>query len=160
MEGREYMEFLEAPPSSTFFVILLALLISLATTLLNRKFVNRRLLAEWRKEMAEWRAESELARKTGDKKLMAKLKKQEVKIMQMGAKVSAQQTKASLITFIPLLVVWWALLPFLHKPAAFIPLLGTRFEVPFFLWYIICNFFFNFALSKIFGVGIGIGAEA
>lgn len=153
------IEFFEAPPYSTFFAIFLAFSISLATTLLNRKFIDRRLLAEWRKEIAEWKAESEKARKTGDKKLMAKLKKQEAKMMKITAKVSEQQLKASMVTFVPLLVIWWVLLPLLRKPAAFIPLLGAKFIMPFFIWYMICHFFFNFIISKIFGVEMGIKTE-
>lgn len=144
-------------PYSTFFIMFLAFASSLVTTLLNRKFVDRRLLAEWQDEIARWNAERELARKTGDKKLMAKVKKQELRIMQMRAKISSQQMKTSLLTFVPFLVIWWVLILFYeNRPVAFIPLWGSV-GLPFFFWYVICQFFFNFLLSKIFNVEMGYG---
>lgn len=140
----------ENPPYLTLFVILISLLISLVSTLVNRKLVDRRLLDEFWREFSDWRTKVEEAKKTGDKKLLAKLEKDRVRIMQMRAKVSAQQMKVMLITFIPFLIVWWLLIPYLNKTAAFIPLLGTRVEVPFFAWYIVCSLFFHFLFSKIF----------
>jgi len=142
-------------PYSTFFIMFLAFVSSLVTTLLNRKFIDRRLLAEWQSEIAKWNAEKELAKKTGDKKLMAKVKKQEVRIMQMRAKISGQQTKTTLITFIPFMLMWWLLLSFYgDTPVASMPIWGVL-NLPFFIWYIICQFFFNFLLSKIFNVEMG-----
>ncbi|MCX8170466.1 MAG: EMC3/TMCO1 family protein [Candidatus Bathyarchaeota archaeon] len=149
-----------SPPYSTFFIMLIAFISSTATALINRKFIDRNLLAEWRREISAWNAERELAKKTGDKKLMAKIKKQEVRVMQIRAKISAQQTKVWLITFIPLLIVWWLLISFYGtKPVAFIPLLGERVEIPFFFWYIICQFFFNFLISKLLNIEMGFGTR-
>jgi len=147
-------------PYSTIFITFLAFATSLLTTLLNRKFIDRKLLAEWQREIAEWNARRELAKKTGDKKLMAKVRKQEIRIMQIRAKISGQQMKTTLITFIPFLAMWWILIGFYgNTPVAFIPLLWGRTGIPFFFWYVICQFFFNFLLSKIFKVDMGIGAR-
>lgn len=139
----------ENPPYLTFFVVLIAFILSFVTAVFNRKIIDRQLLAEFQKEIAEWRAQMEIAKKTGDKKLMAKLKKQEVRIMQMRAKVSSQQLKVILITFVPFMVIWWLLIPYLHKAAAFIPLFGAKTNIPFFLWYVVCSFFFHIIFSKI-----------
>jgi len=149
-------------PYSTFFIMFLAFISSLITTLLNRRFIDRRLLAEWQSEIAKWNAERELAKKTGDKKLMARVKKQELRIMQMRAKISGQQTKTMLITFIPFMLIWWFLLSFYGNiPVAFMPIWGSDIlSLPFFIWYIICQFFFNFLLSKIFGVEMGYGVRS
>jgi len=152
-------ELLGVLPYSTIFITFISFISSLVTTLLNRKFIDRRLLAEWQKEIAEWNAKRELAKKTGDKKLMAKVKKQEIRIMQIRAKISGQQTKTTLVTFIPFLIMWWILIGFYgNNPVAFIPLLWERTGIPFFFWYVICQFFFNFLLSKIFNVNMGMGA--
>lgn len=145
------------PPYSTFFIMLLAFVSSTATTLINRKFIDKRIL-ELQREVAMWEAERELAKKTGDKKLMAKVKKQEVRIMQIKAKISMQQTKAFLVTFFPFLLLWWLLILFYgNHPVAYIPLFGEKVAIPFFFWYLICQFFFNFTLSKIFNVQMGLG---
>ncbi len=141
---------LEGPPYLTFFAVLIALLTSLVSTLANRKLIDRRLLDEFWKEVSEWQTKMEQARRTGDKKLLAKLEKDKLRIMQMRAKVSSQQLKVMSVTFIPFLVVWWLLIPYFYKTAAFIPLIGTKIDVPFFVWYIICSLFFHFLLSKIF----------
>ncbi|MBS7625263.1 MAG: EMC3/TMCO1 family protein [Candidatus Bathyarchaeia archaeon] len=146
-------------PNSTFFIMFIAFVSSLITTLLNRKFVDRRLLAEWQDEIAKWSAERELAKKTGDKKLMAKVKKQELRIMQIRSKISSQQMKTSLITFIPFLLIWWILISFYgNVPVALLPVWG-ELGLPFFIWYIICQFFFSYLLSKIFNVEMGYGVR-
>lgn len=141
---------LESPPYLTFFAALIAFLLTLTSTLTNRRFIDRQLLAEFQKEFSEWRVKMEQAKKTGDKKLMAKLKKDEVRIMQMRAKVSSQQLKVMLITFVPFMAIWWVLIPYFYKPAAFMPLFGAKIDIPFSIWYIICFFFFHLILSKIF----------
>lgn len=151
------LELLEAVPYSTFFAIFLASAQAFATTLLNSRIVDRRLLAELRRELAEWSAEMELAKKSGDKKLMAKLKKHEVRIMQIRNKISSQQMKVMVITVIPIMLIWWMLTPILAKPSAYISLFGARTEIPFFFWFLICSFFFNFIFSKIFNVEMGMG---
>ncbi|MEM2027238.1 MAG: EMC3/TMCO1 family protein [Candidatus Bathyarchaeia archaeon] len=149
-----------SPPLSTFFIMFIAFVSSLMTALINRKFIDRRMLAEWQREISVWNAERELAKKTGDKKLMAKVKKQEVKIMQIRARISAQQMKVWLITFIPFLIIWWLLIFFYgSRPVAFIPLLGEKIDIPFFFWYIICQFFFNFLISRVLNVEMGFGTR-
>ncbi|MBS7649632.1 DUF106 domain-containing protein [Candidatus Bathyarchaeota archaeon] len=154
------LDILGVHPYSTFFIAFIAFIASLVTTLLNRKFVDRQLLNELQKEVAAWNAERELAKKTGDKKLMAKVKKQEIRITQLRAKVSKQQTISSLIMFASFTIMWWLLMLFYgSKPVAFIPLLWNRVEIPFFFWYVICQFFFNFMLSKIFNVEMGMRAR-
>ena len=153
-------EFLKIIPYSTIFITLLAFLVSLITTLLNRKFIDRRLFAKWQKEIQEWNAEKELAEKTGDKKLLAKVRKREIQIMQIRAKMSKQQTKVMVITFIPLLLMWWVLTSFYgFTPVAYMPLLGEPIEINFVYWYLICSFFFNFLLSRIFNVEMGFGTR-
>ncbi|MEM1515043.1 MAG: EMC3/TMCO1 family protein [Candidatus Bathyarchaeia archaeon] len=144
------MPILENPPYLTFLVILIALLLSLMSTLSNRKLIDRKLLAEFQKEFSEWRAKMEQAKKTGDKKIIAKLKKDEIRIMRMRAKVSSQQLRIMLITFVPFMVIWWILIPYLYRPAAYMPLLGTTIPIPFYIWYIICSTFFYFIFSRIF----------
>lgn len=141
---------LEGPPYITFFVILISFILSFVSVLANNKIIDRRLVANFQREYVEWRTKLEYAKKTGDKKLMAKLEKERIRIDQMRAKVFSQQLKVMLLTFIPFFVVWWLLIPYFYKPAASIPLLGSKVDIPFIVWYAICFMFFHFALSKIF----------
>ena len=147
-------------PSSTFFTLALALAISLTTTLLNRKFVDREQVAASKLELDRWNAERKLAAKTGDKKLLAKVKKQQPRMLQMQSKMFSQQMKTSLITFIPLIIMWQFLMGFFQAfPVAHLPgiYVGESIYLTFFYWYLICSFFVQTLLSKIFGTGMGMG---
>jgi len=154
-------DFLGILPYSTLFTFGLAFLISLFTTLLNRKFIDKEKFAKWREEINRWNADKNLAKRTADKRLMAKVKKQEPRILQMQSKMSFQQMKVFLITFIPLLIVWQVLIGFFANkpPVAYIPLLPENgpYGLPFFIWYLISNFFANTLLSRVFGVEMGMG---
>jgi len=153
------IDFLLGYPCSTFFTLGLAALISLVTTLLNRKFIDSKQLAVWRQEIGRWNAEKDRAKRTGDKKLQAKVKRQEPRILQIQSKTFSQQMKTSLITFIPMLVLWQILIQFYGTNAvAFIPGFGgEEYELPFFMWYLVCMFFVNAISSHITGVGMGMG---
>jgi len=158
-------EWLLNSPSSTFFTLALALAISLTTTLLNRKFIDREQMAVWKRELDKWNAERNLARKTGDKKLLAKVKKQEPRILQIQSKMFSQQMKTSLVTFIPLIIIWQVLIGFFQTiPVARLPGIytGQTIDLPFFWWYMICSFFTGTLLSRIFGTGMpmGMGMES
>ncbi len=149
------------PPNSTFFTVGLAFLISLTTTMLNRKFINKEQRAKWQKEISRWNAEKERAKKTGDKKLMAQVKKQEPMILQIEKKMFSQSMKTFAVTFVPILVIWQILTRFyMATPVAFfIPIFsGGPLELPFYIWYLICSFFVSTILSRIFGMeGAGMG---
>ena len=70
-------------PYSTLFILGLSFFLSFVTSLTNRLLTNRQQMREWNKEIATWREESMKASKTGDKKLMAKVKKDQKRIMQL-----------------------------------------------------------------------------
>ena len=149
-------------PWSTLSVIGIAFLICLATMLLNRKFIDREKFAEWRKEINKWNADKNTAKKTGDKKLLAKVKKQEKRILQIQSRMFKQQMKTFAVTFVPLLVIWQVLPGFFGiAPVAYIPLLEP-FPLSFFLWYLISYYFISVILSRVFGVemGMGMGMES
>ena len=150
-------------PSSTLFTIVLALTISLATNLLNKKFIDREQMIAWQSEIKRWNTDKNLATKTGDKKLSAKVKKQEPRILQMQSKMFSQQMKTSLITFIPLIIIWQVLMGFFQAtPVARLPgiYIGELIEIPFFYWYMVCSFFMSTLLSRILGTAMGMGLGA
>ncbi|MFQ6095518.1 MAG: EMC3/TMCO1 family protein [Candidatus Bathyarchaeia archaeon] len=152
-------EWLLNPPASTFFTVALASAISLVTTILNRKFVDWKQITAWKREIDKWNAERRLAKKTGDKKLLAKVKKQEPRMLQMQSKMFSQQMKTSMVTFIPLIIIWQVLMGFFQSfPVARLPgiYVGEFIEIPFFYWYMICSFFTHTILSKVFGTGMAM----
>lgn len=154
-------EFLLSAPYSTFFTLALASTISLVTALLNRKFIDREQTAAWQRELNKWNADKKTAKSTGDKKLLAKVKKQEARMLQLQSKMFSQQMKTTLVTFIPLIIIWQILIGFFQAtPVARLPdgiFTGEFFDLPFFYWYLICSFFIHQVMSRLSGVGMRMG---
>ncbi len=151
---------LNAIPWSTLATLGIAFLVSLSTALLNRKFINKVQFAQWRQEINDWNTDRNKAKKTGDKKLMAKVKKQETHVLQIQSRMFKQQMKTTLITFVPLLIMWQILPSYFGFGAvAYVPLLpfAPNFSLPFFYWYLICSFFLSTIVSKLLGVDMGMG---
>jgi uncharacterized membrane protein (DUF106 family) len=143
---------------STFFILALAFGVSFATSLTNRFLTNREQLKAWTKEIKEWREDSLKARKTGDKKLLAKVKKQERHVMQLQSKMTLQSMKTSFLWFIPLMIMWYVLLPQIvpiSEIVAYIPWLSGEFPLSVFLWYLLCSFLASALFTRLFGLGLG-----
>lgn len=153
------MVILDQIPNSTFFIMLVAFAVSLATSLSNRLLTKREQLREWNKEITQWRSESMKATRSGDKKLMAKLKKQEKHVMQLQSKMMWQSMKTSFLWFIPLMLMWYVLLPQAIQPdkiVAYLPWLGqTPQPLNVFMWYLFCSFLAGIILNRVLGLGMG-----
>jgi uncharacterized membrane protein (DUF106 family) len=153
------IEWLMYTPNSTFFIMLVAFAVSLATSTTNRLLTNRVQLREWNKEISQWRSESMKASRSGDKKLMAKLKKQEKHIMQLQSKMMWQSMKTSFLWFIPLMLMWYVLLPAAIDPGmivAYLPWLGPDpYQLNVFMWYLFCSFLAGIVFNRLFGLGMG-----
>ena len=74
------LELLFSPPVSTLVIFAVSFLLSLATTLIRRRFTDPEQAAKWQEEIKTYNANKDRAKKTHDKKLTAKLKKQEKRI--------------------------------------------------------------------------------
>jgi len=160
---------LQDPPVSTMFILLLSMGLSLLTSLANRFLTNQDQLRAWRREVAEWTAESKKAAKTGDKKLLAKVKKQQPQIMKIQSKMSWQSMKVSFIFMIPFLLLWQLFLgpTFGFLPVAYIPEIMNSggsvswLPLPIFWWYLLCSFLFSTLFARILGLAYGaLGTEA
>jgi len=153
------VDWLSIIPISTFFILLLAFGISFATSLSNRLLTNREQMRDWNKEISQWRSESMKATRSGDKKLMAKVKKQEKHIMQLQSKMMIQSMKTTFLWFIPMLLLWYVLLPQLvevNKPVAYLPWLGPEpLPLNVILWYLVCSLLAGIIFNKLLGLGLG-----
>ncbi len=145
-------------PTSTLFILLLSFGISLATSTTNRLLTNREQLRDWNKEISQWRSESLKAARAGDKKLMAKLKKQEKHVMQLQSKMMWQSMKTTLFWMIPMLLLWYVLLPQLigvNEIVAYLPWLGAPMFLNVILWYLLCSLLAGVIFNRLFGLGLG-----
>jgi len=156
------VDWLTSIPNTTFFVLLISFSISFATSLSNRLLTNREQLKEWNKEISQWRSESLKAKRSGDKKLMAKVKKQEKHVMQLQSKMMWQSMKTTILWFIPMLLIWYVLLPQLVEigaTVAYLPPLpwgGTEpLQLNVIYWYLLCSFLAGVIFNRLFGLGLG-----
>ena len=144
------------PPGATVAIMLLALFMSFALTSVNRLFTNKEQMDVWRRDIAAWNAEFKEARKSGDKKRLAKAQKQQSRILKLQSKMSFQQIKVMAITFIPILLLWQLLGRFYGNHAVvFLPFLPLIGPLPLMYWYMLCSYLFYQFFQRFFGLGMG-----
>ena len=167
-------EWLATPPASTIFILFVSLLMSFASSLINRLFTSR----EQREQvkvlkrqiddlMKKKKEDLKKAKSTGDKKLLKKVRKQERQILQLQSKMfslSFRQMRVFPITMIFFLIVWLLLTgsvlgvrlfesPFAGGgPVAFLPWISGEIELGLFWWYLLCSFLFGTLFSRVFGL--------
>jgi len=170
-------EWLAAPPGSTLFILGVSTLLSLILSLLRHLFTPKQdvnQLRAWQKEIAEWKAESQRAKRTGDKRLLRKVKKQEKRILQLQSKMASQQSwqlKLFPLNIALFLLVWLGLtgnifglqlfdpIPFksgeLEGIVAWLPWFGSPLPLHFFQWYILCSIATSVPANRLFGPQMG-----
>jgi uncharacterized membrane protein (DUF106 family) len=145
-------EGLAAIPTATLLIMLVAVVISFANMALNRALITK--MIGWReyrsmqKEMAEYNAQRMAAVRANDTKTLERLKKKESQIQAMQTKLFKPQMLLLPITFI-YLIIWPALIGVFPFFVAYIPGFGAQ---SFFIWYLICSFFFGTIVSRILGI--------
>lgn len=151
-------EWLLLSPVATVFVLLVALSMTFLTSLTNRLLTNKKQLDTWRREVAAWNADFSKARRTNDKKLLAKVQRQQPHIMKIQSKIAWQSVKVTLIFLIPLIIIWQVLVGFYRDTTiARLPWLiaGEPLPMNIILWYLLCSITFSTLFSRLFGLGIG-----
>jgi uncharacterized membrane protein (DUF106 family) len=135
--------------------------------LMNRVFINPKKLLSWQEEIRKWNIEKERAKKSGDKKLLSKVKKQERHITQLESKILKRQLLNMAIVFVLIIGVWqflallYAMTPGVAYVPFWIPFLTPMppYPLPMFFWYPICSYFSSTIFSRIFGVSLGLGMQ-
>lgn len=149
---------LQQIPYSTLFILGIAALVSLLTTLVNRLISNPQKSKEQRKEVTEWNKELREAQRAKDKKTIEKLMKKQQYIMKMQTKMMWNSMKVSLLFLVPLLLMWQVLGGFYSgKDIAIFPGVGANLPLPMFSasliwWYLLCSLFFGTTFSHVFGL--------
>lgn len=139
-------------PLSTVSIMAVAVTISFANMGLNRLLITR--IIGWheyksmQKEMSEYNSERMSALRAKDTKTLERLKKKESQITAMQTKMFKPQLILIPITFI-YFIIWPVLTGFFPHFVAYVPGLGGQ---PFFIWYLICSFFFGTIASRVVGV--------
>jgi uncharacterized membrane protein (DUF106 family) len=149
---------LQQRPYSTIFILGIAALVSLLTTLVNRLVSNPQKSKGQRKEVTEWNKELREAQRAKDKKTIEKLMKKQQYIMKMQTKMMWSSMKVSLLFIVPLLLMWQVLGGFYSgQDIAIFPGVGANLPLPMFSasliwWYLLCSLFFGTTFSHVFGL--------
>jgi uncharacterized membrane protein (DUF106 family) len=139
-------------PVQTLLIMLVAVTISVINMGLNRFLISR--MVGWQeyrtmqKEMAEYNSQRMQALRANDTKQLERLKKKESQIKNMTAKMAKPQLLLFPITFI-YLIIWPVLAGYFPGFVAVVPGFGP---IPFYIWYILCSFFFGTLASKVIGI--------
>jgi len=143
---------ISAIPTATVLIVLIAATISFVNMGLNRLLISR--MIGWqeykvmRKETSEYTSQRMQALRANDIKTLEKLKKKEPQIKNMQTKMLKPQMFLLLFTIV-YFIIWPILNGYFPHPVAVVPGFG---EVPFYIWYLICAFFFGTLAGKVVGI--------
>ncbi|MCJ7559961.1 EMC3/TMCO1 family protein [Candidatus Bathyarchaeota archaeon] len=139
-------------PLATLSIMLIAVALSFMNMGLNRLLISR--MVGWheyrsmQKEIAEFNAQRMKAARANDTKLLEKLKKKQSQINSMQMKMSKPQ-----FLLLPMMLIYFVIWPILRGyfpySVAYVPGFG---EIDFFIWYMLCSFFFGTLVSKVIGI--------
>jgi uncharacterized membrane protein (DUF106 family) len=161
-------------PYSTIIILLVSLVMSFISSLINSRFTpreHREKLKALQRRIAALKREKDdnakTAKSTGDRKLLKKVRKQEKQLLQLQsqmASLSLRQMRVLPITMAMFLIVWmfltgrllyWSVLPGLFTGAetvAYLPWISGEMNLNLFLWYLLCSFLSSTLFSRIFGL--------
>ncbi len=144
-------------PESTFLVIITSIGLSILIQLVTRRVVNLDAERRMKAEVAAFNKEKKAATLANDKAKMDRLKKRELPMKQAQAKVSKSRLKVTVITFVPLLGVYYLMASFLggfevvvaHSPLPIPFLVNSDGTMVLFWWYLLSSFAFSSILTKL-----------
>ena len=148
--------FMQQGSGATIAALLVAIGLTFVTSLANRLLTNKEQREAWRREISAWNEEFKKARKSGDKKLLAKVQKQQPRIMKLQSKMAWQSMKVSLIFFVPILLLWQFLIGYYGGGViAHLPWFDGTLQLTIVWWYPLCSLTCGVLFSHLFGLGMG-----
>jgi uncharacterized membrane protein (DUF106 family) len=158
------------PSNPIMIVFLIASLIALMIVLLQKWLIDYDKMEELQAEMKEVQAEAKAAQKSGDPKAMAKVQKKQMELMPKNKELMTMQMKPTLITMIPILIIFYGLsgnavisnMAIHISQGTYFLLLMPIWEIfwkspiPLTInwigWYIVVSFAMSFLFRKLFGL--------
>lgn len=146
-------------PETTFIVTATALSLAIVTNLLTLRFVDLAAERRMRAEINQYQSELREAVKAKDKAKEERLKKRDLQVKQMNAKLSTARLKVTAITFVPFIVLYYLMAGFLggfsvtvaYSPVPIPYIVSATGTVPLFWWYTISSLTFSPMLTRLFG---------
>jgi len=158
------LDFLKDPPTSTIFLMVLAFVISAITTYITKRYMN---VEEYKNSMIESsHAQQELmaATKSGNQRRIQKAQQRQKEAQQIQMKHSSAQTKTTMYTIIPIMIMWQILGRFYGRSTGvawmpFDPILWSGRKLNYITWYVICSFTASLIMRRLFGISFEIEPE-
>ena len=153
-------------PLSTFLILGIAALLAVVSNAANRFLVDVKRMKSIADEVKAWRSEMDKAKKSGDKKLLAKVTKKQEAMMKLQSKTMWDRMKVSFVFIVPFYLIFIILSRFFGS--TFVAL--SPFSIPMLLtgpanadwpgainlayvsWYIVCSFGISLPISRLLGV--------
>jgi len=138
--------------------------------ILQKLLIDYDAMAEIQAEMKELQAEARAAQKSGDPKALAKVQKKQMELMPKNNKLMMMQMKPSLITIIPIMIIYYGMIGNQAISNVVINIASSQFylllmpvwnifwtqsnplTINFFGWYILSSFAMSFVFRRILGL--------
>lgn len=159
-------------------IVIIAIVVSLITTVAQKFLVNQDRMIYLQKEMKEFQQEMMEARKSNDPKAMDRVQKKQTEFMSLQREMMTMSFKPMIVTFLPIIIIfWWIsqnellnhlvvylptvayyvfLVPLFHmfyQPSPWVPVGSMTIE--WLGWYILCSFGFSLLFRKLMGIKSG-----
>jgi uncharacterized membrane protein (DUF106 family) len=115
-------------------VMAIAAVVSLASSLINKKVVDQKRMKEIRGKVNDFQKRYNEAKKGGDQKLVDKLEEEQKEVMKLTTEMMMNSFKPMLYTFIPIIAIFYVLSSIYGKTGNIVdvPFIG---ELSWFWWY-------------------------
>ena len=162
------------------FIVVVAIVVSLLTTVAQKLFVDQDRLVYLQNEMKEFQQEMMEARKANDPQALEKMQKKQMEFMSKQKEMMTMSFKPMIVTMLPILIIFWwisqdvllnhlvvnlpqvayyvLLVPLFHMfyhPSPWVP--AGAYAIEWLGWYILCTFGLSFLFRKLLGVKSGGG---
>lgn len=158
------------PNNPILTVTIIAGVIALFITVLQKLLIDYDKMEEMQNEMKEIQNDLRAAQQSGDPKALAKVQKRQMDFMPKQKDLMVMQFKPTLITMIPILVIYYGMIGNIAISHMQVHIASSQFylllmpiwnifwtqtdplTINFFGWYILCSFAISFALRRLMGM--------
>lgn len=118
-------------------VMLIAIAISIGTSLVNKKIINQDRMDEIKKEISDFQKRYNDAKKSGDEKRIKEMMEEQKKMMGLTKEMMINSFKPMAITIVPILVIFFFLNNNYGPLGNIIELPILNWSLSWFWWYLI-----------------------
>lgn len=158
------------PTNPLLTVLAIAAIIAFFIVILQKLLIDYDKMEEIQNEMKELQKDLRAAQQSGDPKALAKVQKKQMEFMPKQKDLMTMQFKPTLITMIPILIVFYGMVGNTTISHMVINISQSQFylllmpiwnifwtqanplTINFFGWYILCSFAFSFVFRRLLGL--------